>query len=61
MLIGELAELSGTSAKTIRYYEGIGLLPPPERESNGYRVYESDSLTLLRFVQDAQVAGLTLD
>jgi DNA-binding transcriptional MerR regulator len=35
MKIGELAETSGVPAKTIRYYEEIGLLPPPGREMNG--------------------------
>jgi MerR family copper efflux transcriptional regulator len=57
---GELAEASGVPAKTIRYYEEIGLLPPAEREANGYRSYERDALPRLRFVQHAQAAGLTL-
>ena len=60
MKIGELAETSGVPAKTIRYYEEIGLLPPPEREANGYRSYDRDALQRLRFVQHAQAAGLTL-
>jgi MerR family copper efflux transcriptional regulator len=58
--IGELAEASGVRAKTIRYYEEIGLLPPAEREMNGYRSYDRDALLRLRFVQHAQAAGLTL-
>ncbi|MDA8071612.1 MAG: heavy metal-responsive transcriptional regulator [Actinomycetota bacterium] len=60
MKIGELAETSGVPAKTIRYYEEIGLLPPPEREANGYRSYDRDALQRLHFVQHAQAAGLTL-
>ena len=60
MKIGELAETSGVPAKTIRYYEEIGLLPPAEREVNGYRSYDRDALQRLRFVQHAQAAGLTL-
>jgi DNA-binding transcriptional MerR regulator len=60
MKIGELAERSGVPAKTIRYYEEIGLLPPAEREANGYRTYDEDALQRLRFVQHAQAAGLTL-
>ena len=60
MKIGELAETSGVPAKTIRYYEEIGLLPPAEREANGYRSYDRDALQRLRFVQHAQAAGLTL-
>jgi MerR family transcriptional regulator, copper efflux regulator len=49
--IGQLADLTGVNAKTIRYYEDIGLLPRPEREANGYRSYNQadvNSLTLLR-------------
>ncbi len=60
MKIGELADVTGFPAKTIRYYEQIGLLPPPEREANGYRSYGTDALQRLRFVQHAQSAGLTL-
>lgn len=39
MQIGELAKLSNTSAKTIRFYENAGLLPPPARTASGYRDY----------------------
>ncbi len=60
MKIGELAESSGVTAKTIRYYEEIGLLPPAEREANGYRLYDRGALQRLRFVQHAQAAGLSL-
>lgn len=60
MKIGELADITGFPAKTIRYYEQIGLLPPPEREANGYRSYGTDVAQRLRFVQHAQSAGLTL-
>ena len=58
--IGELAEASGFSTKTIRYYETIGLLPPAQREANGYRSYAQDALQRLRFVRHAQAAGLAL-
>jgi DNA-binding transcriptional MerR regulator len=60
MKIGELAERAGVSTKTIRYYEGIGLLPPPDRTSSNYRDYGDDAVERLRFVRDSQVAGLTL-
>ncbi len=60
MRIGELATLTGVSAKTIRYYEGLGLVPPPRRSANGYRDYDADAAELLRFVRDAQATGLTL-
>ena len=60
MKIGELAESSGVPAKTIRYYEEIGLLHPAEREANGYRSYDRDALQRLRFVRHARAAGLSL-
>ncbi|WP_062300144.1 heavy metal-responsive transcriptional regulator [Demequina maris] len=60
MKIGELASRGGVTAKTVRYYESIGLLPAPDRRSNGYREYDEDALERLRFVRDAQASGLTL-
>ncbi len=60
MRIGELATRSGLATKTIRFYEEIGLLPPPEREHNGYRAYGESALQRLLFVRHAQAAGLTL-
>ncbi len=61
MRIGVLAELSGLSAQTIRYYESIDLLPEPDRTSSGYRDYAADIAERLRFIRDAQACGLTLD
>lgn len=61
MKIGEVAERSGVPAKTIRYYEEVGLLPAPERAANGYRVYESRSVDLLRFIARARGLGFSLD
>lgn len=60
MRIGQLAEEIGVSSKTIRFYEESGILPPPDRADNGYRVYGLMSVDRLRFVKDAQSAGLTL-
>lgn len=60
MKIGEIADLTRVSTKTIRYYEEIGLLPEPERESNGYRYYGAETVRQLQFVHYAQTAGLTL-
>lgn len=60
MKIGELARHVGVSAPTLRYYESIGLLPEPDRTPAGYRDYGDDALDRLRFVRDAQAAGLTL-
>ena len=60
MLIGELAGRSGISAKTLRYYESIGVLGTPERTAAGYRDYDDDSLDRLAFIRSAQAAGFTL-
>jgi len=60
MRIGQLAEQVGLSTKTIRFYEDSGVLPEPDRADNGYREYEQPSVDRLRFIRDAQTAGLTL-
>jgi MerR family transcriptional regulator, copper efflux regulator len=59
--IGELARLSGVPARTIRYYEAIGLLPCPERDANGYRRYDEATLDRLAFVKRAKEFGFTLE
>ncbi len=60
MRIGALAEMSGLSTKTIRYYESIDLLAEPQRTPSGYRDYSRDAVERLRFIRDAQASGLTL-
>lgn len=59
MYIGKAAQLSGTTVKTIRHYEKIGLLPPPERQG-AYRVYNQQSVELLTFIKCAQQLGFKL-
>lgn len=60
MLIGEVAQQSGVPAKTLRYYEDIGLLAPPRRTGSGYRHYDDDVLDRLTFIRSSQAIGLTL-
>lgn len=60
MFIHELAQLTGVSAKTIRYYESIGLLPKPERAENNYRQYSQGVVERLRFIVSARSLGFTL-
>lgn len=60
MRIGDLARRSGVTAKTIRYYEDIGLVEPPERTPSGYRDYEPAALERLAFIRGAQAIGLSL-
>lgn len=59
MNIGAVAKRSGVPAKTIRYYEGIGLLEPPVREANGYRRYSDKDVEILRFVQRGRRLGFS--
>lgn len=61
MRIGQLADEIGVTTKTIRFYEESGILPEPKRAENGYRVYHQPSVERLRFIRDAQSAGLTLN
>lgn len=61
MKIGELAAEVGTTTKTIRFYESIGLLDEPERTPSGYRDYGQAAVERLGFVKQAQASGLSLD
>jgi MerR family transcriptional regulator, copper efflux regulator len=61
MVIHELAQQTGISAKTIRYYESIGLLPPPRRTSNNYRQYEPSDVERLRLIAGARSLGFSLE
>jgi MerR family copper efflux transcriptional regulator len=60
MRIGELAAVSGVTAKTIRYYEDIGVLDPPARTPSGYRQYTPEATNRLAFIRSAQAVGLSL-
>jgi DNA-binding transcriptional MerR regulator len=60
MQIQELARRTGVPAKTIRYYESIGLLPPPERAANNYRQYAPQAVERLRFIASARSLGFPL-
>ncbi len=51
---------TGLSARTVRYYEELGLLPGVRRRAGGRRVYGSDELQRLRFIQRLKTLGLTL-
>lgn len=61
MQISEVAKRCGLTAKTIRYYEQIGLIEPASRGDNGYRQYETRTLGQLRFLARAREVGFNLD
>jgi|ERR1700722_7439185 len=57
---GELAQLTGLSADTLRYYERIGVLPQSTRTASGYRIYRRAAADRVRLVQGALRMGFTL-
>ena len=58
--IGEVCEKTGLSARTLRYYEELGLLPGVRRRAGGRRVYGADEIERLRFIQRLKALGLSL-
>jgi len=60
LTIGGVARLTGVPAKTIRYYEARGVVAPPVRASNGYRVYDEQDVHILRFIKRARALGFSL-
>lgn len=61
MKIGQAAARSGLPAKTLRYYDAIGLIRPSERSETGYRLYNEQDVHLLRFVQRARSLGFSVE
>jgi MerR family copper efflux transcriptional regulator len=61
MRIGEIAAETRVPAKTIRFWEAAGLLPPPARTASGYRDYQRSIAERIGFIRHAQGAGLRLD
>ena len=59
--IGALADRTGTNAPTIRYYEGIGLLPSADRQSGGQRIYGDEDVKRLTFVRRCRDFGFPIE
>jgi DNA-binding transcriptional MerR regulator len=60
LTIGRVAKATGVAARTIRYYEEIGVLPTPSRTVSGYRQYDESGVQRLRFIRRARSLGLPL-
>jgi DNA-binding transcriptional MerR regulator len=60
LTIGQAAKATGIAAKTIRYYEQVGVLPTPRRTASGYRQYDEPAVEHIRFIGRARALGLPL-
>ncbi|WP_281869964.1 MerR family transcriptional regulator [Brevibacillus parabrevis] len=59
--IGQVAELTGVSSYTLRYYEKIGLLPPLKRNSGGIREYSDLDIRFVHFLNSLKKTGMSLE
>jgi MerR family gold-responsive transcriptional activator of gol and ges genes len=60
LTIGQVVKATGVAAKTIRYYEEIGVLPAARRTRSGYRQYDDPGVQRVRFIRRARTLGLPL-
>ena len=60
MKIGEIASEAGVTVDTVRFYERVGVLPPPARTESGYRDYQRDTVERIKLTRELQAIGFTL-
>jgi DNA-binding transcriptional MerR regulator len=60
MKIGEVAKVSGVTVDTVRFYERVGVLPPPARTDSGYRDFDPSTVERIRLTRALQAIGFTL-
>lgn len=60
-LRNQVAKIANINVETLRYYEQSGLIPPPARGENGYRLYEDDTIEKLEIIKYCKSCGFTLE
>jgi MerR family transcriptional regulator, copper efflux regulator len=60
LTVGKLATAAGVGVETIRFYEKRGLVEQPARRGSGYRIYQPEDVTRIRFIKNAQALGFSL-
>jgi DNA-binding transcriptional MerR regulator len=60
MKIGQIATEAGVSVDTVRFYERVGVLPPPPRRPSGYREYQPGTIDRIKLTRELQAIGFTL-
>ena len=61
LTVGRVARQAGVNLQTVLYYERRRLLSPAGRSASGYRLYAPETVSVIRFIKNAQVLGFTLD
>lgn len=61
LTIGKLASAAGVNLETVRFYERIGLMPPPARTAAGHRAYEQIHLKRLSFIRRSRELGFSIE
>ena len=60
MTIGQLSHVSRVTPRAIRYYERLGLVPPPRRSESNYRLFDTSAVERLRFIATCRTLGFSI-